>query len=75
METTLKVKRATVITSDGTDKVQLSLEAPSPFPEMRYAPYAVVEARQGYGVEWCKTVLGINPDVIHAESPRKASNG
>ena len=60
----LKVLKAVVIQSGGTDKITLHLDAPTPFPEMDYEAIAHVEARQGYGPEWCRTVLGVDPEVI-----------
>jgi hypothetical protein len=63
---TLDVKRVTVLISTGTDKIDLELNAPTSFPEMGYPASAGIEARHGYGVEWCKTVLGVDPEIIDA---------
>jgi hypothetical protein len=64
IDITLKVKKITILLHEGTDRISLELDAPSPFPEMKYKASAVIEARHGYGVEWCRTVLGREPDEI-----------
>ncbi len=69
----LNVTKITVLIQGGTDKITLYFNAPSPFPEMKYPANAVIEARQGYGVEWCRTVLGREPDeIIDTEKLRAA---
>lgn len=65
MDITFKVKRVIVMTNlPGTDKVSLTLDGPSPFPTMGYEGHADIEVRAGYGVEWCRTALGVEPDEI-----------
>lgn len=63
-EITLKVKSCTVIQTHGTDKIYLNIDIPTAFPEMKYETSFQTEARQGYGEEWCKTYLGLVPDII-----------
>lgn len=64
---TLKVTRASVITGlPGTDILTLYLDAPTPFPEMGYEANLRTEVRKGYGVEYCRTVFGIEPEIIQA---------
>ena len=64
---TVRVVRASVLTGlPGTDQISLYLEAPTPFPEMGYEPSLKMEARKGYGVEYCRVVFGIEPEVIQA---------
>jgi len=48
----------------GTDKVILSLCGSKPFPLMGYDGTATIDVQAGYGVEWCRTVLGVEPEVI-----------
>lgn len=64
-EITLKVKKATVVVRCGVDHISLELDGPTPFPEMKYPPVAIIEARHGYGEWWCQEVLGIKPEVIN----------
>ena len=61
---TLKVLRATVRHGWGTDKVILWLDTPTTFPLTSEPPHTTLEARKGCGVEWCRTVLGIEPRVV-----------
>ena len=61
-----KILKAIVVLTRGTDEISLEIEAPTPFPEMMYAPTLKMMARSGYGVEWCEKVLGITPEVIIA---------
>jgi hypothetical protein len=71
VEITLKYKRVSVlIGTPGTDRVMITLEGPTPFPEMGYDGGANIEVRKGYGVEWCRAALGIEPDeIIDASAP------
>lgn len=61
---TLKILAATVLMGDGTDQIFLHLDHPTAFPEMKYAPMATLQARQGFGVEWCRKVLGLEPETV-----------
>lgn len=63
----LRVIKATVLLTNGTDKICLTLNTPTPFPEMGYPATATIDTRCGYGEEWCKTVLGIEPEVINTK--------
>ena len=64
---TLNVKQVEVIIQNsGTDRVSIELEGETPFPELGYPGYANVEVRHGYGVEWCRKALGVEPKVIDA---------
>ena len=70
MRVTLDIKRVTVlITNSGPDKIGLELNAPTPFPEMNYGASADIHARHGYGVEWCRKALGVEPEIIDARTP------
>ena len=62
----LNVTKAVVIYTSGTDTIIMWLDTPSPFPfpELATPVTVTLEARKGYGVEWCRTVLGIEPQVI-----------
>lgn len=64
-EITLKIKKATVVLTHGTDQVRLDVDLPTAFPEMNYETAMVVSARHNYGKEWCETVLGITPTVVN----------
>lgn len=60
----LKVSKVTVVVSSGSDKVILMLEEETPYPEAKWPGSATIDARQGYGAEWCRKVLNIEPEVI-----------
>ena len=61
----LKVKRVIVqINTGGLDRVCLTLDGPTPFPDCGYDGNATIEVRAGYGVQWCKAVLGVEPEVM-----------
>jgi hypothetical protein len=68
MKITLDVKEVKVLLTNGTDRICLELNAPTPYPEMKYEATACIEARYGYGETWCKEVLGITPKVINART-------
>lgn len=65
-EITLKITKATVLLTHGTDQVCLDVDLPTAFPEMGYETTMVVHARHNYGKEWCENVLGISPIVKNA---------
>jgi len=62
---TLKVLRAIVMTGNGTDLIQLTLDAPTAFEAMGYKPLMKMEASQGAGVQWVRDNFGIEPEVIN----------
>ncbi len=66
-EITLKIKKVTVLQRAGhTDKIFISVDLPTAFPEMQHPASFSTEARIGHGVEWCREALGIEPEVISA---------
>lgn len=65
MEITLKVTSAKVLLTDATDLIILDIDLPTTFPEMKYAFTLRTEARYDYGVEYCRSVLKIEPEVIN----------
>jgi hypothetical protein len=66
-----KITKVEVLLTEGTDSIKLTLDAPTPFPEMQYKAFATIETQAGYGVKWCKDVLGVEPDrVINTRSSR-----
>lgn len=65
----LKVKKVSILTGHGQDRISLTLDAPTPYPECGYEAEAVIETRAGYGEQWCRDVLGIDaPEVINART-------
>lgn len=62
----LPTKKVVVLVGrPGTDEIIIDLDLPSPFPEMNYQGHATIQVRKGYGVQWCKEVLGVpDPEVI-----------
>ena len=64
MEFTFKATKVTVVVSPtSTDTIYITLDAPTTFPEMGYKPFFKIEARKGYGVQWCMENLGVEPEV------------
>lgn len=66
MKTDLDIKKIIVILTNGTDIITICLNSISPFPIEQYAPLLKMEAQQGYGVEYCRTVFGVEPIIIDA---------
>jgi hypothetical protein len=65
MKINLNVKKVTVMTGlHGPDQVDLLLDMPPAFPECGYDGVASIKTRQGYGIQWCRENLGIEPEVI-----------
>ncbi len=65
MDINFKVKKIIVITGGGTDEIHIYPDLKTTFPEMRYSPIMKMEARQGYGIEYCVKNFDINPEVIN----------
>lgn len=66
MKITLEVKKATVLLTYAADQIQLILDLPTPFPEMKFEAQARIDARYDYGEQWCKENLGITPEIINS---------
>jgi hypothetical protein len=64
MDITLKVRKALLIESMGADQLDLYLESPSPFPNLGDAGTATIRTAKGYGAQWCRENLGVEPEVI-----------
>jgi hypothetical protein len=64
MKITLEIKSATVAISSGTDHISLMVDLPTTFPELKYPTFIKIDARHGYGEQYCKEILGIEPKVI-----------
>ena len=66
-----KVTEATVITGRGADWLYLTVTysngetLPTPYPNCGYQPCIKMEVAGDYGEEYCKTVFGIIPKIIH----------
>ena len=68
MKIALDVKKITVLINRiGTDEVDLTLNAPSPFPSMGYEGHATIQVAKGHGAEWCRNVIGVEPEIIDAK--------
>lgn len=61
----LKIKKAILLLTDGTDVIRLALDAPSSFPNMGYDTTMTMECQQNYGETYCKEVLGLEPETIN----------
>jgi hypothetical protein len=57
----LPIKKAIVVTGQGTDDILLTLDTESPYPNMGYDCLMKISTQKGYGVEYCEKVFGIKP--------------
>ena len=64
MKLEVNVKEVTVLLTHGTDLIRIVLDEKSSFPIMQYDTIIKIECQQGYGVEYCKYVLGLTPKII-----------
>lgn len=58
-------KAQVVINNHGTDLICLQVDAPTTYPEMKYPTTLTINARHGYGEQWCKEVFDITPEIIN----------
>ncbi len=63
-EVSMRITKATVVLTTGTDMVCLDVDLPTPFPEMGYPATMCVHTRYNYGKTWCESALGITPEVV-----------
>lgn len=62
---TLNAKTVAVLVNlPGTDEIHITLDEPTPFPAMGYDGSAKIHVAKGFGIEWCKAILGVEPEVI-----------
>lgn len=72
----LKVKHIQVLRGMGTDKISMTLDAPSPFPAAGWEAHIKIETHSNYAVEWLKEVFGVEPDeILDMESIRVPKSG
>ena len=65
MDITLKIKRISVLTGHGTDRIYLYFDLPTTFPDWPLEECsAVIEATKDYGVAWVKENFHLEPDVV-----------
>lgn len=66
MKLTLEVINATVLRTDGTDKIVINFKEASPYPDWlpNMIPFVTIEVARGYGVEYAKKLLGFEPELI-----------
>jgi hypothetical protein len=64
-ELNLKVKRAVVVTSQGTDTIILTLDGPTAYPIMQYDTIIKISTQKGYGEEYCIKILGIKAEILN----------
>ncbi len=65
MDIKLKAKKVVVLVRlPGTDEVLITLDGPTPYPAMGYDGDAKIHVQAGYGIKWCREVLGVEPEVI-----------
>lgn len=61
----VEITRAVVLTGRGTDKIQLKMVGPSPFPaEVQNYGVITIETTKGWGENYCRDVLGLEPEII-----------
>ncbi len=68
----LRFDKVTVVVSDAEDQVFLNLVAPTPYPALNYPASATVKTAHGYGVQWVREALGVEPEVIDVSAMRDA---
>lgn len=69
------IKKVTVVQESGTDTIVIVLDGPPTMPAMGYRLQVKTEASHGFGPQWVKDNLGIDPEVIVVPSAKKHHNG
>ena len=50
----IKIRAITILLTDGTDRISFKTELPTPYPEMKYPADLRMDARRGYGEQYCR---------------------
>lgn len=62
----LKIEKCSVMcTENGTDIISIYPDIDAPFPGLPSPAVFEMRVKRGYGVEYCKKVLGLEPKVIN----------
>lgn len=61
---TLEIEKVTVLLTDGADKICILTKLPTTFPVTGDPTWIDVSCKHDYGIEWCRKVLGIEPEVV-----------
>ena len=69
---TLKFVKVTVLLTDGEDLVSLKLDLPTATPALGGPVKAAINVAQGYGVQWVREALGVEPEVVDVSALRLA---
>ena len=63
----LIIKKAVVLTGQGTDLILLTPDLESPYPGLNYDCVLKIDTQKNHGVEYCTKHFGIIPEVINKE--------
>jgi hypothetical protein len=50
----------------------MTLNAPTPYPNLNYAASTILRAAQGYGIQWVRETMKVEPEVIDVSALRQA---
>lgn len=64
MELKIKIKKVQLLKNNGTDLIHITIDGASAFPVMKYDTVMKIECQQGYGEEYCRTELGLEPEIL-----------
>lgn len=48
-----KIESITILLTEGTDRISFKTNLPTPYPEMQYPADLSMQARKGYGAQYC----------------------
>lgn len=70
------IKRVRVIEfEDEMDRIEMYLETITACPTMGYDPVATMPAEKGFGADWVRTVLKLEPEIVNLHEGNKARDG
>jgi hypothetical protein len=65
MNIQLEVKKVVVLSGvSGSDEIHLTLDGPTPYPVIGDEGVATIITARGYGLQWCREVLKVEPEVL-----------
>lgn len=65
-----KILKVTVVRDQGPDDIIIDLDGPSTMPAIDAKLHVKTEAAHGFGVQWVRDNLGVEPELIIVPSAR-----
>jgi hypothetical protein len=59
------IESSVLVQEFGQDIITLTVDLPSTHPKLGYPTYLEIKTQNGYGVDYCRNILKIEPKIIN----------